>query len=332
MIDLHMHLNGSLSAEIIISLAKKYNINLPTYDCEELKKMISVPLDCDSLNTYLKCTQLPRLVTQTKASITDAVTMLLEELKNQGFIYAEIRFAPQRHRDNGLSQEEVVLAAIDGLKNTDLKAKLILCCMRGKDLKEQNIETINLAKKYLNDGVGGVDLAGAEALFKTQDYKDIFEYARSLNIPITIHAGEADGPESVRCAIDMGATRIGHGIRSIHDEDLLKRIIEENITLEMCPTSNFQTKSVSNINEYPLRRFLDLGVRITLNTDNKTISSTNLADEYSFAEKELGLKNSERLLLLRNAIAASFTNESEKKALYSLLESRLENSNEFAFK
>ena len=90
--------------------------------------------------------------------------------------------------------------------------------------------------------------------------------------------------------------------------------------------------SLSNINEYPLRRFLDLGVRITLNTDNKTISSTNLADEYSFAEKELGLKNSERLLLLRNAIAASFTNESEKKALYSLLESRLENSNEFAFK
>ena len=119
MIDLHMHLNGSLSAEIVIKLAKKHKIDLPTYDEEELKKLISVPLDCDSLNEYLKCTKLPRLVTQTKEGITDAVFMLLDELKKQGLIYAEIRFAPQRHRDNGFSQEEVVLAAIEGLKKSD---------------------------------------------------------------------------------------------------------------------------------------------------------------------------------------------------------------------
>ena len=320
MIDLHMHLNGSLSAEIVISLAKKYNIELPTYDVEELKQMISVPINCDSLNEYLKCTKIPRLVTQTKESITDAVSMLLNELKNQGFIYAEIRFAPQRHRDNGLSQEEVTQAAIDGLKKSSLKAKLILCCMRGNNLEQENIETINIAKKYLNKGVGGIDLAGAEALFKTQDYKNIFKYAKELGIPITIHAGEADGPESVTAALDMGATRIGHGIRSIYDDNLIKRLIDDKITLEMCPSSNFQTKAVSSINEYPLRKFLDLGVRVTLNTDNKTISSTQLEDEYIFAEKELGLKNKERIILYKNAIEASFTTKEEKKELYSLLE------------
>lgn len=323
MIDLHMHLNGSLSAEIVIALAKKHGIELPTYDAEELKKLISVPIDCDSLNEYLKCTKIPRLVTQTKKGICDAVFMLLEELKEQGFIYAEIRFAPQRHRDNGLSQEEVVLAAIEGLKKSTLKAKLILCCMRGNDLEKENLETIDIAKKYLEIGVGGVDLAGAEALFKTQDYKNIFEYAKKLGVPITIHAGEADGSESVIAALDMGATRIGHGIRSVYDENLIKRLIDENITLEMCPSSNFQTKAVSNKADYPLRKFLDLGVKVTINTDNKTISSTELEGEFEFAEKELGLKKEERKILYENAIEASFTSESEKQELRELLRKRI---------
>lgn len=319
MVDLHMHLNGSLSAEIVIALAKKHNVELPTYDAEQLKKLISVPLDCDSLNEYLKCTKIPRLVTQTKDGISDAVFMLLEELKNQGLIYAEIRFAPQRHRDNGLSQEEVVLSALDGLKKSSLKAKLVLCCMRGNDLEKENLETIDIAKKYLGKGVGGVDLAGAEALFKTQDYKNVFEYAKKLGVPITIHAGEADGPESVIDALDMGATRIGHGIRSVYDEKLIKRLIDENITLEMCPSSNFQTRAVLNKVDYPLRKFLDLGVKVTLNTDNKTISSTELEGEFEFAEKELGLKKEERKILYENAINASFTSAEEKQELYELL-------------
>lgn len=323
MIDLHMHLNGSLSAEIVIALAKKHGVEIPTYDAEELKKLISVPIDCDSLNEYLKCTKIPRLVTQTKEGICDAVSMLLEELKEQGFIYAEIRFAPQRHRDNGLSQEEVVLAALEGLKKSTLKAKLILCCMRGNDLEKENLETIYIAKKYLEMGVGGVDLAGAEALFKTSEYKEVFEQAKKLGVPITIHAGEADGPESVIDAINMGARRIGHGIRSVYDENLIKRLIDENITLEMCPSSNFQTKVVSNKEEYPLRKFLDLGVKLTINTDNKTISSTELKDEFEFAEKELGLKKGERIILYKNAIEASFTSESEKQELRELLRKRI---------
>ena len=323
MIDLHMHLNGSLPAGIVIKLAKKHGVELPTYDEEELKKKISVPIDCESLNDYLQCTKIPRLVTQTRDGIKDAVFMLLEDLRAQGFIYAEIRFAPQRHRDTGLTQEEVVLAAIEGVKESKLMAKLILCCMRGNNLEAENRETIDIAKKYLQSGVGGVDLAGAEAIFKTQDYRAVFEYAKNLGVPITIHAGEADGPESVAAAIDFGAVRIGHGIRSIEDENLVKTIIREKITLEMCPTSNFQTRSIDSKEKYPLRKFLDMGVRVTINTDNKTISSTDLSGEYEFAEKELGLKREERELLYRNAIEASFTNAEEKEKLYTLLDNAL---------
>ena len=323
MIDLHMHLNGSLPAGIVIKLAKKHGVELPTYDEEELKKKIRVPIDCESLNDYLQCTKIPRLVTQTRDGIKDAVFMLLEDLRAQGFIYAEIRFAPQRHRDTGLTQEEVVLAAIEGVKESKLMAKLILCCMRGNNLEAENRETIDIAKKYLQSGVGGVDLAGAEAIFKTQDYRAVFEYAKNLGVPITIHAGEADGPESVAAAIDFGAVRIGHGIRSIEDENLVKTIIREKITLEMCPTSNFQTRSIDSKEKYPLRKFLDMGVRVTINTDNKTISSTDLSGEYEFAEKELGLKREERELLYRNAIEASFTNAEEKEKLYTLLDNAL---------
>ena len=202
-------------------------------------------------------------------------------------------------------------------------AKLILCCMRGNNLEAENRETIDIAKKYLQSGVGGVDLAGAEAIFKTQDYRTIFEYAKNLGVPITINAGEADGPESVAAAIDFGAVRIGHGIRSIEDENLVKTIIREKITLEMCPTSNFQTRSIDSKEKYPLRKFLDMGVRVTINTDNKTISSTDLSGEYEFAEKELGLKREERELLYRNAIEASFTNAEEKEKLYTLLDNAL---------
>ena len=318
-----MHLNGSLPAKTIIFLAKKYNIKLPTFNEKSLTQLISVPLDCDNLNDYLKCTKIPRMVTQSKESIKEAISLLLNDLHNQGLIYAEIRFAPQRHQDNGLSQEDVIKAAISGLQNSPIMAKLILCCMRGKDVKSANMETIRLAHKYLNKGVGGVDLAGAEALFPTQDYAEEFNYASSLGVPFTIHAGEADGPNSIIAALNLGAKRIGHGIRAALNEDLMQRLVKEKITLEMCPSSNFQTKSVLNKQEYPLRLFLDKGIKVTINTDNKTISGTNLSGEYNFAINELGLKEEERVQLYENAIEASFTTLEEKAILLNRLHQSL---------
>ncbi|MBQ8844682.1 MAG: adenosine deaminase [Clostridia bacterium] len=323
MIDLHMHLNGSLSTQVILKIAREENVSLPTYDEKELQKLISVPKNNQSLNDYLKCTAVPRLVTQTEKGIENAVYYLLEELAEQGLIYTEIRFAPQRHRDNGLTQEQVVLSAIKGVKKSRIKASLILCCMRGDNLFEENLETVNLAEKYLNKGVGGLDLAGAEAKFKTIDYKDLFDIASKKNIPFTIHAGEADGAKSVSDAIDFGARRIGHGIRSIEDDEVISKLIKNNVYLEICPSSNLQTRAVEGIEQYPFRKLLEKGVKLTVNTDNKNISDTTLIEEFKILEDNFGLTRDEKKELLYNSLDAAFLIESEKEELRKILDERL---------
>ena len=323
MIDLHMHLNGSLSTQVILKIAREENVSLPTYDEKELQKLISVPKNNQSLNDYLKCTAVPRLVTQTEKGIENAVYYLLEELAEQGLIYTEIRFAPQRHRDNGLTQEQVVLSAIKGVKKSRIKASLILCCMRGDNLFKENLETVNLAEKYLNKGVGGLDLAGAEAKFKTIDYKDLFDIASKKNIPFTIHAGEADGAKSVSDAIDFGARRIGHGIRSIEDDEVISKLIKNNVYLEICPSSNLQTRAVEGIEQYPFRKLLEKGVKLTVNTDNKNISDTTLIEEFKILEDNFGLTREEKKELLYNSLDAAFLIESEKEELRKILDERL---------
>ena len=137
--------------------------------------------------------------------------------------------------------------------------------MRGEKLTEKNLETVRLAKKYLveDGGVVALDLAGAEALFKTENFALEFGEAKKLGVPFTIHAGEADGWQSVKTALDFGAVRIGHGVRSWQNEELLKYIEENNIVLEMCPNSNRQTKAVEDMNVYPLRKFLEMGIKVT---------------------------------------------------------------------
>lgn len=318
-----MHLNGSLSTQVILKIAREENVSLPTYDEKELQKLISVPKNNQSLNDYLKCTAVPRLVTQTEKGIENAVYYLLEELAEQGLIYTEIRFAPQRHRDNGLTQEQVVLSAIKGVKKSRIKASLILCCMRGDNLFEENLETVNLAEKYLNKGVGGLDLAGAEAKFKTIDYKDLFDIASKKNIPFTIHAGEADGAKSVSDAIDFGARRIGHGIRSIEDDEVISKLIKNNVYLEICPSSNLQTRAVEGIEQYPFRKLLEKGVKLTVNTDNKNISDTTLIEEFKILEDNFGLTRDEKKELLYNSLDAAFLIESEKEELRKILDERL---------
>ena len=330
MIDLHLHLDGSMTPELILKLAKEQNVKLPADNKDDLKKFLSVPKECESLNDYLKCFELPLSVLQTKKAITEAVYNLQENLKKQGLIYAEIRFAPQLHGQKGLSQKEVVEAAIKGLKKSDFKANLILCCMRGDDNEKENLETIDVAKEYLGKGVCAVDLAGAEALYKTKNFKNVFDKARENKIPFTIHAGEADGPESIKSAIEFGAKRIGHGIHGILDNSLMKTIIDNKIPLEICPTSNFQTKTMATYDKYPIKKFLDMGVKVTVNTDNMTVSDVNIYQEYEFLKKHFNITNKDIYKMVNNAIDVAFISEKEKKELRSNLKNRLNKNNEDA--
>lgn len=303
-IDLHLHLDGSLSIDTVKVLAKEQNI--PIEDDDELIRRLSVNKDCRDLNEYLEKFDFPLSLLQMGEAIGESVYRLQEELKSQGLDYAEIRFAPQLHCRKGLSQYEVVQYAVDGLNRSDFDAKLILCCMRGSDNHAENIETVKVAERYLGKGVCAIDLAGAEGLFPTSDFADIFALARKKNIPFTIHAGEADGAESVRAAIDFGTSRIGHGIRAIEDINLVREIAKKGIILEMCPTSNLNTCAVDDIKNYPIKKFMDMGVKVTVNTDNITVSDTTLENEFKLIKDTFGLTDKEMEELSRNAENARF--------------------------
>lgn len=315
MIDLHLHFDGSLFPRTVIELAEEQGIGLPSYEPDELKLFLTAPVDCKSLNEYLEKFDLPLSVLQTKEAIRKAMYTLLSSLKEQGMLYAEVRFAPQLHLQKGLTQEEVVKAAVFGMQEavagSFFKANLILCCMRGGDNREANLQTVRTAAMFLGRGVAAVDLAGAEALFPTEDFEELFAYAKELGVPYTIHAGEADGPESIEDALRFGTKRIGHGVRAREDAAMLERLKEEQITLEMCPTSNVQTKAVASMEDHPVLDYLRKGLKVTVNTDNMTVSDTTVEREYQ-ALQELGMTQEEYLQLLMNAVDAAFLSEEEK--------------------
>lgn len=310
LIDLHLHLDGSMSLQCARSLAKKQGITLP--DDNELLNKLRVSEDCQDLNEYLERFDLPLSLLQTYDAVKEATARLCDELAESGLVYAEIRFAPQLHMQKGLTQKEVVEAAIEGLSIGNLKASLILCCMRGTDNRKENMETVRLVKEYLGKGVCAVDLAGAEALFPNENFVDVIEYARSLSLPMTLHAGEALGADSVRSAISLGAWRIGHGVRSFGDSELMKILAEKKIPLELCPTSNLNTRIFEKISEYPIRAFLNANICITINTDNISVSATSLANEYQKIADTFSLTEEELLTLTLNSVEATFLEKDGK--------------------
>ncbi|WGE31194.1 adenosine deaminase [Actinobacillus genomosp. 2] len=329
-IDLHLHLDGSLSPEWMIEWAVKQQIQLPSYDPKTLLPFISVPQDCSDLNQYLRCFELPISLLQTPESLASSVTDLLQRLDQMGLLYVEIRFAPQFHTQRDMNQEQAVQAALkglrDGLAKTRLfKANLILCCMRAADNQAENLETVRLAHKYLSKGEAGVvavDLAGAEGLYPTEKFAVEFSYANQLGVPFTLHAGEAAGAESVEQALNFGALRIGHGVRSIQSETVMCQLINTRTPLEMCPCSNLQTKTVQHLKDYPLRTFLKRNVVATLNSDNMTVSQTNVKNEFQLLESDYQLTKEEAQQLLCNVIEAAFLYKQDKTALLNEIQQR----------
>lgn len=316
-IDLHLHLDGAVTVDIARKLAALQGISLPTEDDAELEKLLSVPPDCESLNDFLECFSLPQSLMQTPEGVREAVHLVADNILSQGVIYAEIRFAPQFHTKGGMTQEDAILAALEGLRETELKANLILCCMRGEGNEAENDETLALAKKYLvpDGGVVALDLAGAEALYPTENYRDLFTRAAAQGIPFTIHAGEADGADSVRLAVEFGAKRIGHGVRIAEEPAVVQLVKAEGVTLEMCPTSNRQTRAVADMSAYPFMDFLRQGLRVTINTDDMGIEGTTLAQEFRYMEDKFGLTAEQEKTVLLNAIDAAFTTDEVKAQL-----------------
>ena len=311
LIDLHLHLDGSLSLSSARELAAMQGIEIEKDDAGLLQKLQVSP-------TCLEKFDFPCSLLQTPEAIAKSVSNLCVELAAQGLLYAEIRFAPQQHLLKGLNQQQVVEAAIAGLDQEKFKANLILCCMRGNENHDANLETVRVAEQYVGRGVCAVDLAGAEALFPTENFKDLFVLAKELGVPYTIHAGEACGPESVYTALSFGAKRLGHGVRSVEDAALVARLAAEGVSLELCPTSNLNTSIFERIEDYPIRELMAAGVRVTVNTDNMMVSGVTLASEL----EKLNLTKEEQYILAKNAAEASFASAAVKAWLIEQIEAR----------
>ena len=318
-IDLHLHFDGSLSISNARELAALEGVALPEDD-NELKVALTVSPDCKDLGEYLTKFAFPLSLLQSEAAIEQGMYTLCRELDAEGCIYAEIRFAPQLHLDKGLDQRKVVEAAIRGFKRSAIDGGLILCCMRGDDNAALNETTLEIAREYLGKGVVALDLAGNEAGFPTDSFASLFARARELQVPFTIHAGEADCAESVRSALAMGASRIGHGVRSIEDPALVDILAKNHIALELCPISNIQTTVFDDISEYPIRQFLKAGVAVTVNSDNRSVSATTARQEMLLLKNTFALTDEEEKALLHSSVDAAFASEALKKKLHERVE------------
>ncbi|MBN2259872.1 MAG: adenosine deaminase [Clostridiales bacterium] len=318
-VELHYHLDGGVRPETIMEIAEREGIILPANDLENLIKYLKVSDDNDSLISYLEKFELPIKCMQSGSSLKQIAYEAVVDSSKQNVKYIEVRFAPLFHIEKLSSAKEAVEFVLQGIKKgeevTGTIARLILICLRDHGV-ERNMEVVELAGDFKDSGVVAVDLAGNEKSYPAKNYRELFKKAKDLGLNITIHAGEGDGPESVRDAIYLlKANRIGHGVRSVYDENLLDEIKLLEIPLEICVTSNFQTKAVHSLKEHPIRKLLDMGIKVTLNTDNTTVSGVTITDEFELMEREFEFTMSDFEKVVMNAIDSSFVSKEVKEKI-----------------
>ena len=323
-IDLHLHLDGAVLPELAWELAKEQGVAMPADNLEDFRHFLVVSADCRSVNEYLKRFELPLQIMQDKESIRRITRELIGLLERQGLIYAEIRFAPQLHLRKGLSQRDAIESVLAGQQDAatlypNIRTGILLCamCIGDNKLNEaQNLLTADLAAQYLGKGVVGLDLAGAEGIVPLRVFAPIFDRAKALGVPFTCHAGDSQGPDTVEDALNFGTKRIGHGHHIFDDPALCQRAIREGVTLEVCPTSNIQCQTQPSYEEHPAKRLLDMGMRITINTDNMILSGIDLKTEYEHCLKDMGFTREDLIKMLHNSVDAAFVNEETRRILH----------------
>jgi len=306
-VELHIHLDGSVNLDTISKITNR--------SVEDLKKDMIAESKCENLSEYLTKFDLPIKCMQTKENLKLISKELVDYLEKENVVYTEIRFAPIFHTKEGLTLESVIESVLEGLRsNNNVKTNLILCMMRGmKD--EDNLKIIKLASKYLGKGVCAIDLAGAEDKYPLKDYINLFDIIKEKNIPFIIHAGENGSYEEVKIATHLGAKRIGHGIHSYESSEFLNELKNKDVLLEICPTSNIQTNTIDEYKNHPIYKFYNMGIKVCINTDNKTVSNITLNEEYIKLYNTFNFSIDDFKNMNLNAIKYSFLSEEEKEML-----------------
>lgn len=291
--DLHVHLDGSLRLETIIDLAKRHRVELPSTDPAELRRIMNLGQNCGSLVEYLKAFDITLRVMQHEDALFRVAYELAEDAARENVRYMEVRYSPMLHTRQGLRLTSVVEAVLAGLRaahdTLGIESNVIVCGIRNIS-PQSSLEMAELAVAYKGRGVVGFDLAGAEYDHPAKHHKAAFQLVRDNNINCTIHAGEAYGPESIAQAIHVcGAHRIGHGCRLREDGDLLHYINDHRIPLEVCPSSNVQTGAVRDLASHPMKLYEALGLRVTVNTDNRLVTDTTVSHELWHCHSKMGM-------------------------------------------
>jgi adenosine deaminase len=316
--ELHLHLDGSVRPRTVLDLAKQNAVAVPTDDVGKLQSYLEATERTASLVEYITYFELPIAVMQTAPALERVTYELCEDLAKDNVRYAEIRYGPWLHVQQGLSLTDVIRAVLGGWgrgkKDFGLDGGIIVTALRDMP-PAQNLSLAQVAGRFVGDGVIGFDLAGDEAGHPPILHEDAFRLARSVGLNITIHAGEAAGPESIRQAIAMGAARLGHGVRAEEDADVLATIKEDGVQLDMAPTSNAQTKAVRRLEDHPLKRYHEQGIKVTISTDSRTVSKTTLANEFEKSCEIIGCSVDEIWAMNLQALDGGFGDEVTRKRL-----------------
>ena len=304
-----------MSVNFVEKMLWKQNIVIPR---EELEEKLKVRPDCTSLTEYLEKFDLPLQCLQTKEGLEQAAYELVMDAAKDDVAYIEVRFAPMLSMDKGLSCAEVIDSVVCGLKKGEREsgtyAFAIVCAMRHHSL-EENMEMLKAAKPFVGKGVCALDLAGDESAYPTSLFREMFVQAKEWEIPFTIHSGECGSVDNIREAIALGAKRLGHGIALEKSPELRQLCKERGIGIEMCPTSNLQTKAVDGLERYPLKQFLEEGLLVSVHTDNRTVSGTTMEQEEVLVKEHLQISDEMWLKCTKNAIQTAFASEEIKEKL-----------------
>lgn len=344
-ISLHDHLDGGLHPQTIIELADAIGFDLPADNAKDLKRWFVESADSGSLVEYLKTFDITTAVMQTREGLTRIAREFVHDLHEDGVIYGEIRWAPEQHLQRGLTLDEVVEAVQDGLeqgmedvdhKGGFIRTGQLVTAMRHAD---RGLEIAELAVRQRNNGVVGFDIAGAEKGFLPSRHKVAFDYLASELFPVTVHAGEADGIESIKDAIVSGrALRLGHGVRIVEDimfsrtdgeTDLVvlgpvaEWVHDRGIALELSPSSNLQTGAIEMLGntmaDHPFDILYDLGFKVTVNTDNRLMSNTSITRELEHLTEAFGYGLGDLETFMINAAEASFQALEEREELIDMI-------------
>jgi len=308
--ELHCHLDGSVRPGTVLELAQLQGVKLPTTNLKRLTRITQAGKRTRNLGDYLKIFDITLSVMQEKDALYRIAHELVEDCADENVRHLEVRYSPILHRKRKLSYEDIVDPVIAGLRDAgarhNMSAGVIICGIRSMGPKV-SMALAELAVAYKGRGVLAFDLAGQEKDYPAKEHREAFEVIHKNNVNSTVHAGEAFGPASIGQALHYcGAHRIGHGTRLLEDDGLMRYVRDHRIPLEMCLSSNVQTRVAKNPSAHPFGLYFRGGLRVTLNTDNRLMSATTVSQEIALAAKAFRLSPYEIKRIIINGFKSAF--------------------------